>query len=207
MMGDRRAVGGEHGPSAVELLPRFKREGCNLLVCGTVSEATANRASQRLLGSPDIERKRVLVRTEDTGSVSDLLPTGVTVDDRNVRVVQYRASPEDVDPLATLSDRVAEAVTAFDSLVGGELRLVVTSLDSILADHDLLATEQFLRSVNDAVASVRGMGHCRYPGPRADLSSLPTERLFDAFVDLRDHPAAAQRLSLPSSQRTDWLDF
>jgi hypothetical protein len=211
MSGDRQAVRGEHGVSAVGLLPRLKREGCNLLVSGAVSETTANRASQRLLGSADIERKRVLVRTESTGSVDGLLPPGVSTDDRDVRVVQYRSCPEDADPLASLSRRVAEAVTAFDSLspplVGGELRLVVTSLDSILADHDALAIEQFLRCVTDAVSGVRGMGHYRYADSRAGLSSLPIERLFDAFVDLRETPDAGQRLSIPSRQSTDWLDL
>jgi hypothetical protein len=214
MSGDRRAVGGEHGPSAVELLPRFKRDGCNLLVSGTVSESTANRASRRLLGSPDLDRKRVLVPTGGPGSVDGLLPPGVSTDDRSVSVVQHRTPSDDGDggdSLATLSRRVTEAVTAFDSLspplVGGELRLVVTSLDALLADHDVRATERFLRSVTGVVSSVRGMGHYRYPGPRADLSSLPTERLFDAFVDLRDTPATEQRLSIPPSRSTDWLDL
>ncbi len=211
MSGDRRAVGRERGLSAVDLLPRLKREGCNLLVTGAVSETTANRASKLLLGSPDLDRKRVLVRTENTGSVDELLPSGVSTDDRDVRVVQYHSCPEDTDPLASLARRVAEAVTAFDSLspplVGGELRLVVTSLDSILADHDALAIEQFLRCVTDTVSGVRGMGHYRYTDSRAELSSLPVERLFDAFVDLRDQPAAGQRLSVPSRQSTGWLDF
>jgi hypothetical protein len=211
MSGDRRAVKGEHGPSAVALLPRFKRDGCNLLVSGAVSASTANRASQRLLGSPDLDRKRVLVRTSESEPVDGLLPPGVSAADRDVRVVQHSTPSDGGDSLAALSRRVAEAVTAFDSLspplVGGELRLVVTSLDSLLADYGVRATERFLRSVTDAVSSVRGMGHYRYPGPRAELSSLPTERLFDAFVDLRDTPATEQRLSIPPSRSTDWLDL
>lgn len=211
MSGDRRAVRGEHGTSAAALLPHFKRRGCNLLVAGSVSEATANRATQRLLGAPDLERKRVLVRTDELTPVHELLPPGVSVDDSDVRVVQYRGATLDHDPLTSLARRVTETVAAFDSLssplVGGELRLAVTSLGAVVSDHDALATERFLRCVTDAVAGVRGMGHYRYSGPRGDLSSLPAERLFDAFVDLRDEFGAEQRLSTPTAQSTDWLEL
>lgn len=211
MSGDRRAVRGKHGVSAVELLPHLKRHGCNLLVAGDVSDATANRATQRLLGTPDLERKRILVRTDETTPVHELLPPGISVEDSDVRVVQYREPTRDCGPLASLARRVTEAVTAFDSLssplVGGELRLAVTSLGTVVSDHDARATEQFLRRVTGAVSGARGMGHYRYLGPRAELSSLPAERLFDAFVDLRDHPGAAQRLSTPTTQSTDWLEL
>lgn len=210
MSNDRRAAMGERGQSAVELLPRFKREGCNLLVSGSVSEATANHATRRLLGSPDLERQRVLVRTEDATPVGELLPAGVSLTDAGVRVVQYRAS-DDEDTLASLARRTAETVDAADSysspLLSGELRLAVTSLESVLVDHDALAAEQFLRSVTDAVSDVRGMGHYRYDGPRAGLSALPVERLFDAFVDLRDRPHTEQRLSVPHRRSTGWLDL
>lgn len=210
MSKDRRAARGERGPSAVEFLPRLKREGCNLLISGSVSEATANHATRRLLGSPDLDRQRVLVRTDDATPVGDLLPVGVSVADAGVRVVQYRAS-DDADTLASFARRVTETVDAVESrsspLLGGELRLAVTSLEPVIVDHDLLAVEQFLRSVTDAVSDVRGMGHYRYDGPRAGLSSLPVERLFDAFVDLRDRPHTEQRLSIPHQRSTGWLEL
>jgi hypothetical protein len=210
MSNDRRSAIGERGQSAVELLPQLKREGCNLLISGSVSEATANYATQRLFGSPDIERQRVLVRTEDATPVSELLPAGISLTDADVRVVQYRAD-DDEDALASLARRITETVDAADSrsspLLSAELRLVVTSLKPIIVDHDVLAAEQFLRSVTDAVSDVRGMGHYRYDGPRAGLSALPIERLFDAFVDLRDRPHTEQRLSIPHRRSTGWLDL
>lgn len=209
MVGSRQLGGEKRRPAVASLLPHLKRGGCNLLVAGDVSEATVSRATQRLLGSPDVERKRILVRTADAPSPTDLLPVGVRDDDDTVRVVDYGAARSDGDSLRQLERGVSAAVdefrTARTPLVGGELRLSVTSLDSLVDGFDPDAVEQFLRRTTRLVGEARGMGHYCYRGPRTDLSDLPLDRLFDGFIDLRDRTRPEQRLSVPSLATTDWV--
>jgi hypothetical protein len=210
MSDDRRIRGERHEPAVETTLPRLKREGCNLLVTGAVAAETADRLTRRLLGWPGIDRRRILVRTDDSHSVAELLPAGVSLDDPSVRRFDYGAYAADSDPLASLGRDVVAAVDGFDSgpppLAGGELRLAVTSLDPLVADHERTAVERFLRRVTDAVAGARGMGHYRHFGSRADLSELPVERLFDAFVDLREHEGPEHRLSIPAMEPTGWTE-
>jgi hypothetical protein len=214
MSDDCRAARGEREPAVLDTLPRLKRRGCNLLVTGTVSEATANRATRRLLGAPDVERKRILVRTVDAPPVAELLPTGVTADDSSVRVFDYRptdAERDAFDSLGGLVSAVSSAIDDFASrstpLVGGELRLSVPSLGSLVATHDAASVERFLRRLTDAIVGVRGMGHYRYPGPRVDVATLPLDRLFDGFVDLREHARPQHRVSLSTTPPTEWVDL
>ena len=162
MSDGRRATGGGE-PAIVEALPRLKREGCNLLVTGAVSEATVCRATRRLFGSSTIERKRILVRTADAPAVGDLLPTGVDTSDPSVRVIEASAYAAERDPLDALGEVVSATVDEFRScsspLVGGELRLALVSLDSLAAGHGHASIERFLRRITDAIATARGMGH------------------------------------------------
>ena len=141
MSDDRGAVARVREPAVADLLPRLKYAGCNLLVCGNVSDATTSRATRRLFGAPELDRKRVLVRTSGAPPVADLLPAGVTVDDPDVRVFEYRTdgvaaansdasgvsgtsdASDSLDTLDALGRRVSAAVDDFAScptgLVGG----------------------------------------------------------------------------------------
>lgn len=210
MSDDRRIPDGRDEPAVTSALPRLKREGCNLLVAGAASTEAADRLTRRLLGSPGLDRTRILVRTDDSHPVTGLLPAGVSLDDPSVRRFDYSAYATRTDPLASFGRDVVAAVDEFGSrpapLVGGELRLVVTSLDPLVADHEWTAVERFLRRVTDAVVDARGMGHYRHLGSRAELSGVPVERLFDAFVDLREGEAAEQRLSIPALESTGWME-
>jgi hypothetical protein len=229
MSDDRGAATGVGESAVADLLPRLKHAGCNLLVSGNVSHATTGRATRRLLGAPDLDRKRVLVRTPDAPPVTDLLPVGVAAADPDVRVFEYRTDgpgpggPDAVAPSAApgpshgadtldaLGRRVSAAVDDFVScptgLVGGELRLSVSSLGPLVADADAASVERFLRRTTDAVADARGLGHVCSPGPRADIATLPLERLFDGYVDLRERARAEHRLSFPSARPTAWIDL
>jgi hypothetical protein len=210
MFDDRRIPERRHEPAVTTTLPRLKREGCNLLVTGTVSVEAADRLTRRLLGSPGIDRTRILVRTDGTHPVTGLLPGGVSPDDPSVRHFDYSAYAPRPDPLASLGRDVVAAIDEFGSRstppVSGELRLAVTSLDPLVDDREWTAVERFLRRVTDAVVDARGMGHYRYLGSRADLSWLPVERLFDAFVDLREREAPEHRLSIPALEPTGWTE-
>lgn len=207
MSDGRRATGGGE-PAVVEALPRLKREGCNLLVTGAVSEATTCRATRRLFGSPTIERKRILVRTADAPAVGDLLPTGVDASDPSVRIIDASAYAAERDSLDALGSAVSAAVDEFGShstpLVGGELRLSVVSLDSLVVAYDFASVERFLRRITETVSTVRGMGHYRYSGSRDD-ATFPRDSLFDGVVDLRERGRPEQRLSVPEAGPTDWL--
>jgi hypothetical protein len=216
MSSDRRTAADAERRSTLERLPQFKRRGCNLLVTGAVSESTANRATRRLLGSPDLERRRVLVRTDDA-PVADLLPAAVDSRSPTVTVIDSRdsqpAAPPaaDTGPLAPLGTAVVDAADAFGGgalgCVGGEFRLSVTSLSQLLDDHGVGAVERFLQRVTAAVTRVRGLGHYRYAGPRAELSTLPVDRLFDGVVELRDRATPEHRLSLARTASTDWVEL
>ena len=216
MFSDRRPAADAERRSTASRLPQFKRRGCNLLVTGAVSETTANRATRRLLGTSDLERRRVLVHTDDT-PVADLLPAAVDSHSRTVTVIDSRAdrpaapADADSDPLARLGTAAVDAADAFGGgapgCTGGEFRLSVTSLGRLLADHGVVAVERFLRRLTEAVTRVRGVGHYRYIGPRADLSTLPLDRLFDGFVELRDGANPEHRVSLLRTTPTDWVDL
>lgn len=223
MSDDRGAVTGAHEPAVADILPQLKHAGCNLLVSGNVSDATTSRATRRLLGAPELDRKRVLVRTSGAPPVADLLPVGVDSTDSDVRVFEYRtdgfasadsavsATADDSDTLDALGRRVSAAIDDFEScptgLVGGELRLSVSSLGPLVADGETASVERFLRRTTDAVVDARGLGHVCYPGPRADVATLSLDRFFDGYVDLRERAHAEHRLSLPSTRPTAWVDL
>lgn len=228
MSDDRGAATGVHESAVADLLPRLKHAGCNLLVSGDVSHATVGRATRRLLGAPELDRKRVLVRTSGAPPAADLLPSGVDPTDPDVRVFEYRTdgpgpdgpdaatsvtpgSSHGADTLDALGRRVSAAVDDFAScptgLVGGELRLSVSSLGPLVADEDAASVERFLRRTTDAVVDARGLGHVCYPGPRADVVALPLDRLFDGYVDLRERARPEHRLSFPPARPTAWVDL
>lgn len=214
MCSDRRAAADAMRRSVLDRLPQLKRGGCNLLVTGAVSQETAHRATRRLFGAPDLERTRVLVRTDDSDE-SDLLPAAVDSSSPAVTVIDFDFDSDDdadttADPLSALGAAVVEAADAFGAgsrRCAGEFRLSVTSLDRLLLASDVAAVERFLRRATEAVTSVRGLGQYRYAGPRSELSALPLDLLFDAFVELRDQPGAEHRVSLSRAPPTDWVEL
>ncbi|MDX1748432.1 MAG: hypothetical protein R3324_21055, partial [Halobacteriales archaeon] len=91
--------------------------------------------------------------------------------------------------------------------VGGELRVVVTSLEPLLSRHTTVEVLWFLRELTRRVAAARGMGHYRYAGSLDDLSALPLESLFDGFIDLREGTRAEHRLSIPDVVSTEYVSL
>ena len=208
MSDDRRPVRGEHGRSTATLLPRLKRRGCNLLVSGPVSPMTTNQASVRLFGAPEIDRTRLVVRTDTETAVDDVLPGDLTAQSPDVHVVDAATYADHDAPLVALSEDISRAVDNFTSSaahrIGGELRLCVTSVDALLDSYGLAATENFLRRTTGAVLTARGMGHYRLSGPRS-ASSIPAADIFDAFVDLREGTTCEHRISVPTVASTNWV--
>lgn len=65
-----------------------KDDGVAVLVAGEVPDAVHRSMSARLLGSPDVDRRRVLALTHyDESAVTDRLPPGVTTDPDRLRTV------------------------------------------------------------------------------------------------------------------------
>lgn len=207
-----------------EVLRTFKRDGCNLLVTGEVVPRVTERATRKLLGSPTVERRRVLVVVGSRdGPTERLLPGGVRPDDDRLRVVDHRggrsaaampADPsavtdaDDVDLLADAVERAVEGLAA----VGGdfepsELRLSVTSLPALLDPYGPGEVAGFLEVVCELVAVHGGMGH--YHLPVSDDS--PVVSAFAAHVDARIElrqeagTIAEQRWHVPGYGTTEWV--
>ena len=213
-----------------EALTSLKRDGCNLLVTGTVAEDATEAATRTLLGAPDADRKRIVALAESTErGVGDRLPVGVDSAGPNVWLVDQRThqrsvpkavqendvtlpSADDGNELARLREEIIVAIDYFerrdDGLDPSELRLSVSSLGWLTHECDADAVAKFVRSVGAMVRGVHGMAH--YHLPRPDDADL-VERLaplFDARIELR------QREGLPIEQRwhlmedeqtTDWV--
>lgn len=212
-----------------EALTTLKRDGCNLLVTGTVTEDATEAATRTLLGAPDADRKRVVALAESTERVvADRLPVGVDPAGPDVWLVDQRThqrsvpkavpsddalpSSDDVDELARLREELIDAIDYFerqsDGLDPSELRLSVSSLGWLAHEHDQNAVADFVRSVAAMVRGVRGMAH--YHLPRPDDADL-VERLaplFDARIELRQREGLPieQRWHLPEDElTTDWV--
>ncbi|WP_135854758.1 DUF7504 family protein [Halorussus salinus] len=91
-------------------LRRMKRNGCNLLVTGNVREEVSQRATRKLLGSPEESRTRLLGLTDHgREDAPDLLPGDVRATDHRVHFAEYdigartasAATPAEADSSAT----------------------------------------------------------------------------------------------------------
>ncbi|WP_158056770.1 DUF7504 family protein [Halorussus halophilus] len=223
---------GEDSPDRFrEVLHRLKRDGCNLLVTGEVSQSVTARATRTLLGAANVDRKRVLTLADGDQSVHDRLPKGVAPDASSVWVIgqqaDHRAVPSPVDEpadgdeptpdeyrthLAGLREEILSAIEYFekDGLDPAELRLSVDSLDYLGHDHDEASLAEFVRSVSEEVRDVRGMAHYHLRHP--DDSEL-VERLtpvVEARIELRKREGlpAEQRWHVPEyGQATEWVQL
>lgn len=214
-----------------EALRRLKREGCNLLVTGAVSEDVTVQATRTLLGAADADRKRIVALGDSRqGNVRDRLPQGVTDDDPGVWVIDQQArqrsvpqaaraagtdlpsATDDRDALERLREEIVVAIEYFDGLEGGltpaELRLSVSSLGRLVHEHDASEVARFVRGVSAMVRGVRGMAHYHLPRPEDDEVVDRLAPLFDARIELRkrDGLPTEQRWHVPECGRTtDWI--
>lgn len=156
-----------------EVLDRFDRDGCNLLVVGESHPAVRRAAGHRLFG--DADRDRVLVTPTDV-DVDAWLPGEGTV----VRVdADVRGAPaaDAVSPTA-LPDAVG-----FEGDDPGQWRLGVTAVEPLLNTSALDA----LRTV---VADANAIGHYHLHAPADAVRRRPIADEFDAIVELQGPPDA-----------------
>ncbi|MFC7166339.1 DUF7504 family protein [Halospeciosus flavus] len=218
---------GDDAPLAFdEVLSRFKRCGCNLLVTGEVAQEVTALASRRLMGAPFEDRKRLLVLTDsEAKGVGAHLPGAAVADDDSVKVVRQEISSRSAatragsapqsrtvgSDLQALEDAISEGISEFqmesDDLDPAELRLSVNSLYPLLVEHDYTEVTRFIRRVGDMVSDANGMAHYHLPVPEGSETVESVATLFDARVELRRNgPKAEQRWHVPTyGQQTNWV--
>lgn len=173
--------------SFAESLLALKRQGCSVLVVGTVPENVHAHACERLLGDSEAEtRRRLIVRGESTDRV------GMAVaDDPSTRVIEHPisaragavetgdAGTEAIDPGTIGPDGGPEAGVSIDG--DGE-----SGAAAPLAAHGLAALrEEVLTAIEAVAASVDGLSAAEL---RVCLDSLV------ALVDAHDHGAVTRLL-------------
>ncbi|WP_128475747.1 DUF7504 family protein [Halorussus pelagicus] len=212
-----------------EVLKRLKRDGCNLLVTGAVSEDVTIEATRTLLGAPTAERKRILALADSQSeNVRERLPSGVESEDPDVWLVDQEtcqrsvpkaaesaathlpADESDRSPLGRLREEIILAIDFFADagLDPSELRLSVSSLGRLTHEHGPDRVARFVRSVSAMVRGVHGMAHYHLPTPDDDEMVERLSGLFDARVELRkrDGVPTEQRWHVPEhDQTTEWL--
>ncbi|WP_157972678.1 DUF7504 family protein [Haloprofundus halophilus] len=204
---------------------QLKSRGCNLLVTGAVSESVTARATQRLLGSPVEDRKRLVTLTEaPTRGVDARLPIGVSADDADVRVVERRRADRstaeraghDVSDgdteLRRLERDISRAIDSFDDGSGfapSELRLSVDSLGTLSETYETPQVCGFLRRVCDVVEDRKGMGHYHLSLPDDSPRVDQFEHVFDARIELRQREpyGPEQRWHVPGYGTTGWIQI
>ncbi|WP_224332992.1 DUF7504 family protein [Haloprofundus halobius] len=202
----------------------MKERGCNLLVTGAVSEPVTARATQRLLGSPVEERKRLVTLTDTpTRDVDSRLPIGVSADDTGVRVVERRriersaaeaAGRESASDtgLRCLEGEISRAVASLDGGHGfspGELRLSLDSIGPLVEVYTVSRVREFLRRVCDTVEDSNGMGHYHLPLSDDSRRVREFEGVFDARIELRQREpfGPEQRWHVPGYGTTGWIQI
>ncbi|WP_049972178.1 DUF7504 family protein [Haladaptatus cibarius] len=201
-------------------LQALKRQGCTLLVTGAVPEYVTAQATQRLLGDPHRDRKRLLVFTDASlKHVERSLPPNVRRSDESIEIIESTGDDRSIPPesqfigtsdceVGRLQDELAHAISHFDTVADGldpaELRVCIDSLESILEANDRPETIRFLRGTSALVRGVRGIQHVHLPV--SDESPVVTELspLFDARIELRkrDTLVAEQRWHVPGHDIT-----
>ncbi|SIR81583.1 hypothetical protein SAMN05421858_3910 [Haladaptatus litoreus] len=201
-------------------LEALKRQGCTLLVTGAVPEYVTAQATQRLLGDPHRDRKRLLVFTDASPEhVERSLPPNVRRNDESIEIIESvgddRSTPPESQSIETsdcevgrLQDELTRAISHFDTVSDGlgaaELRVCIDSLEPILEANGRPETVRFLRGISALVRGVRGIEHVHLPVSDESPVVQELSPLFDARIELRKRDAlvAEQRWHVPGHDIT-----
>jgi hypothetical protein len=183
-------------------LRRLKREGCNLLVVGSVPDRVRLSAMSRFLGEPTADRRRLVVVTDRAPDrVEPLLPpntdycildqpTGLRASAAELSTdggtsAGVRTVPAGLGALEAAIDEELWRLTCSDVPGPGQVRLSVDSLVPLLEGHGEGAVRGFVDRVGARVRSVRGMAHYVLPVPGDAEPARAVVDSFDAVVELR----------------------
>jgi hypothetical protein len=203
---------GGGGPALGAVLSELKRTGCAILLAGE-SRVAREAMSQRLFGSPTVDRHRVFVTPNDDYPTEPWLPRGVARD--AVETVSYSSGERSIataSPQATgLDGTLRELDTAISlnpyEFESGVLRTGVHTADALAETYGREAALSFVSSVFERVREKRGMGHVHLDGSTADPLFGHLESLVDAVVELRVPKSRQpeQRWYIPEYGYTNWV--
>ncbi|WP_254546614.1 DUF7504 family protein [Halomarina pelagica] len=201
--------------SFARTLERLKREGCSVLVCGTVAAEIRAKMTRQLFGSTEMYRRRILGHTGTTALDPDAYLPAEPPSDRHAVVVS-RAGPvrasdtsgvvdvaravseyhpsggsggslDELDALGTALAGAVDEVADRDHLSPGVLRVGVTSLEPYLDADGVEEVVRFVRTVAAPVHEDGGMLHVHVPLSHDDARVRALLPYFDARIDLRVH--------------------
>lgn len=213
---DRRS--GSYGWDAVAAFEDLKRRGPQVLVIGDVPEPVSRRATRRLLGHPEEDRRRLIALTDSGVDSDDWFPSHLGTDAPDVTVVQDDRRSMDLPAedradgkSEWLSRAVEEEIRAWLD-VGNEtprpavLRFGLYSLATLVDAHDVRTVRRQCYRLTGAVRRARGMGHYHLPRDPADSDVADLRYIFDARLELRnDAGEAQQRWHIPGTGSTRWV--
>lgn len=180
-----------------ELLGRFKRRGCNLLIVGETKPAVRRQASRRLFGAPLADRCRLLI-TVGNVSPDRWLPADGNVIDADVLT---RNSPTDGvgESLRTTLTAKNENLEA----TPGECRVGITSIAPLL---DESGGASLLEELRNAVVQNNGIGHYHLEMSLDVALDRSVDDGFDAVLELRKAETPEERWHVPSHElTTPWV--
>lgn len=190
------------GAAFARTLSALKERGSNLLVVGTTYRRGHVAVCDRLLGSADVPRRRLLVRTDGE---CGMVPPG---DDARVVTVEQRTPWHDPGVTSAGGDRpipegdieslerttLEELSDLVDSGVeAGELRLCVDSLRPLLVAHSESRVRRFVDSLGEHVDDADGIGHFHLPASNSDRYVSLLTPVVDAVVQVRTRQGESQQ--------------
>lgn len=193
------------GEAFPRTLSALKERGSNLLIVGTTYDIGHAEVCERLLGEPDFDRRRFLVRTD--GKCSTIPDHGSDT----LHVVEQRApgieprGPGDQEfdrsiTTGTIDELECATIEGFTAFEGetrnpdpGELRLCVDSLRPLLVRNSGERVRRFVDAVGTHVARSNGMGHFHLPTRSNDRYVSLLTPVVDAVVQVRIHDGVPQQ--------------
>lgn len=200
-------------------LEELKRDGCNILVTGSVSPSVTFHATRNLFGDDrcDRRRQRIVACTDLHPPGNHYLLTGYDEPPTVVSSAGLERSLATVEnggtePLPTTPTEWVETFTqevcatigdadaTVDGLESAQLRLSVMTLRPIVESVSYRRADRSLRLVTNLVNGVAGMAHYHLPTDRdAEITTRHAD-LFDLEVELR------KRDGLPAESRWHFPD-
>jgi hypothetical protein len=221
---DRDEVGFE------DALADLKRNGCAILVVGSVPPDAYHRVSRRMLGDasageerrrllvvPDADRPAAVERLRESGRTDPSHAWVVTCNGTARSAAASAGSSADLPAIrrvetsfVDLGEAITDSIERFRTVSGGlapaELRVGVDALSALDAD-DTRAAFGFLHVLGAQVRRARGMAHVRLAREFDARETRTLAPLFDAVVELRlDGYRLEQRWHLDDrGVVSDWL--